>query len=151
MNKLMREVLENQSMGVLSTSSENQPHCSLMAYILDEQLTALYLVTHKDTRKFTNIRTNPKVSLMIDTRLTDGNDNREKLKALTITGKAQLVSDASLSKRVIARFGERHPHLQEFAQAESAVVMKIKFLELQLLEGATNGTYVTCNEPGGEK
>ena len=82
MLETMKEVMRSQDMCVLATVSGDKPHCSLMAYVTDEDCRTIYMITHRHTAKYRNLTANPCLSLLIDTRLIDTGENRQKAKAL---------------------------------------------------------------------
>jgi general stress protein 26 len=45
----MKTLLKQQNMCVLATVGNRNPHCSLMAYVTNEQGDEIYLVTHKNS------------------------------------------------------------------------------------------------------
>ena len=79
----MKALAREQNTCVLATVGGQKPHCSLMAYVTDENCTEMYMVTHKNTNKYKNLIENPSVSLLIDTREISP---RTKAKALTVEG-----------------------------------------------------------------
>ena len=82
----MKALVRQNDICVLATASQNQPHCSLMAYTTDDECREIYMVTKKLTRKYRNLMENPSVSLLIDTRSEDPGSDRLKAKALTVEG-----------------------------------------------------------------
>lgn len=137
----MMAVLRGQDICVLATASENAPHCSLMAYILDEQRRRIYMVTHKETKKYANLLANPTVSLLVDTRLAGEKVAREKVQALTVNGVFSPIEEAGEAEPLRERFIKKHPHLHDFAKNEKAVVFQVELQSLQLLNGATDASY----------
>lgn len=140
------KVLKNEDMCVLATASDGVPHCSLMAYITDEECRTIYMITHDDTRKYANMRSNPLVSLLIDTRRQkEAAAAREDICALTINGRFEKVEDKDYS-RLRRQFIERHVHLRDFAEDDRAVVFRIVFESFQLFRGALDAVYKTIAE-----
>lgn len=142
----MMEVLRSQDMCVLATVSDNTPHCSLMAYITDESCRKIYMITHKKTKKYTNLLTNPAVSLLIDTRLSEKSQPREKVKALNANGIFALLENSGEIETLRKRFIDAHPHLRDFAMHQSAALFVVELQSLQLLNGATDASSVVLNE-----
>lgn len=141
----MMNVLAAQDMCVLATVNGEVPHCSLMAYITDERHRKVYMITHKNTKKYANLIANPAVCLLIDTRLSAKHSSREKVQALTINGIFEPVEQqetAALSDRFI----EAHPHLRDFAMDDDAQVFAVKLQALQLLRDATDASYESLEE-----
>jgi general stress protein 26 len=64
----MRAIVRGNDLCVLATVSEGRPHCSLMSYISDEEGREIYMISHKQTKKYLNLMENPAISLLIDTR-----------------------------------------------------------------------------------
>jgi nitroimidazol reductase NimA-like FMN-containing flavoprotein (pyridoxamine 5'-phosphate oxidase superfamily) len=64
----MKALVKRKDICVLATVSENNPHCSLMAYVTDNDCREIYMVTNRQSTKFRNLSANPLVSLLIDTR-----------------------------------------------------------------------------------
>jgi nitroimidazol reductase NimA-like FMN-containing flavoprotein (pyridoxamine 5'-phosphate oxidase superfamily) len=139
----MQELIRSQDMCVLATVAENRPHCSLMAYVTDDHCREIYMVTHRNTAKFRNATENPSVSLLIDTRLEDKGDRRERARALTVSGRFERIENPERREAIRARLLERHAHLREFAAHPEAVVFAVKMLALQLLDGITDSYYET--------
>ena len=59
MQEIMKEIIRGEDIGVLATTGDTEPHCSLMAYIVDSSCSCLYFVTHKNTKKYQNLLQNP--------------------------------------------------------------------------------------------
>jgi nitroimidazol reductase NimA-like FMN-containing flavoprotein (pyridoxamine 5'-phosphate oxidase superfamily) len=141
----MKALIRAKDICVLATAAENVPHCSLMAYTTDGDVREIYLVTHRNTRKYRNLVANPAVSLLIDTREEDAGERRPGTRALTVSGSFQPITDDRRKALVRARLLERHPHLQTFIEHPAAEVIAIRIHSLQLLEGVTQSTYEELN------
>lgn len=139
----MKDIMRSQDMCVLATVSGNKPHCSLMAYLTDEECRTIYMITHKHTTKYRNLTANPFLSLLIDTRLTDIGEGRQKGKALTVNGVFERIADSNKRFNILAKFLEKHVHLKEFAAHPDAEVLAVKIQTLQLLDGVTNAYFET--------
>ena len=139
----MKELIRSQNMCVLATVAENRPHCSLMAYVADDHCREIYMVTHRDTAKFRNAIENPNVSLLIDTRLEDEGERRQRARALTVSGLFERIENHERREAIRARLLERHAHLRDFAAHPEAEVFAVKILALQLLDGITDSYYET--------
>ena len=139
----MKDIMRSQDMCVLATASENKPHCSLMAYLTDEECETIYMITHKNTTKYRNLRANPALSLLIDTRLVDRGKNRQRAKALTVNGVMEMIEDSDERFNILAKFSKRHLHLKEFASHPDAEVLAVRIHSLQLLDGVTDAYFET--------
>jgi nitroimidazol reductase NimA-like FMN-containing flavoprotein (pyridoxamine 5'-phosphate oxidase superfamily) len=136
----MKRMLKEKDICVLATVSGSQPHCSLMAYMADDDGREIYMVTLRDTKKYKNLTQNPAVSLLIDTREDDVGPQRSRAKALTVNGKFQTV-DREKQVRIRARILRRHPQLQEIFAKSEAEIFAVRIESFQLLEGATDSYF----------
>jgi len=138
----MKALVRKKDICVLATSANNKPHCSLMAYVTNEQCDEIYMVTDKRSRKFSNLRENPAASLLIDTRDEDTGPALLRGKALTVTGCFQEVDEEK--KDVVQRELLRtHPHLSELISQPDATVFSVKAESFLLLEGVTKSYFET--------
>ncbi len=137
----MKDIMRSQDMCVLATASENKPHCSLMAYLTDEECRTIYMITHKHSTKYRNLTANPALSLLIDTRLIDRGENRQKAKALTVNGVIERIEDSDKRFNILAKFLERHVHFKRFASHPDAEVIAVRIQSLQLLDGVTDAYF----------
>ena len=140
---IMKTLVREKDICVLATASDNKPHCSLMAYVTNSQCTAIYMVTHKDSKKYRNLTANPWVSLLIDTRHEDMSSARIKTRALTVSGIFQPIPDTDQKKHVRAKLLEKHPHMEQFATHRDAEVFSIRIESFLLLEGPTKAHFET--------
>lgn len=139
----MKDVIRSQDMCVLATVKGNKPHCSLMAYVTDEECRTIYMITHKNTAKYRNLTANPSLSLLIDTRLMDRGEDRQRAKALTVNGVFERIENSDKRFNILAKFLKNHVHLREFASHPDAEVLAVRIQSLQLLDGVTDAYYET--------
>jgi nitroimidazol reductase NimA-like FMN-containing flavoprotein (pyridoxamine 5'-phosphate oxidase superfamily) len=139
----MKDVIRSQDMCVLATVSGSKPHCSLMAYVTDDDCRNIYMITLKHTTKYQNLTANPSACLLIDTRLSDRSEQRREAKALTVNGAFERIKDPNKLLSMQAKFSQRHVHLKEFASQPDAEVFAVKIHSLQLLKGATDAYFET--------
>ena len=128
----MKDIVKANDLCVLATVSEGEPHCSLMFYISDEEEYEIYLISHKQTKKYANLMENPTVSLLIDTREEEIGQRRVYIKALTVRGEFQTIKDPDKKDIVRVKFLERHPHLTDFLNDPGAEIFSIKIKSFQL-------------------
>ena len=128
----MKALATQKNICVLATVAGRKPHCSLMAYVTDENCTELYMVTHKNTRKFKNLMENQFVSLLIDTRETSP---RLKAKALTIAGECTVIEGEKKRQKVRSTLLAVHPQLSEFINHSEAKILCVRIHSFLLLDG----------------
>lgn len=89
----LRHLLETQKYAVLATDNHGQPYTSLMAYSITDDLRAFILMTERGRLKYENLRSNPRVAIMIDNRENLGSDLNATI-AVTSLGIAEEISSA---------------------------------------------------------
>jgi nitroimidazol reductase NimA-like FMN-containing flavoprotein (pyridoxamine 5'-phosphate oxidase superfamily) len=139
----MKDLVRSQDVCVLATVSGDQPHCSLMSYAVDDDCREMYMVTFKQTKKYRNLKDNPAVSLLVDTRAEDYGEKRHQARALTVNGLFEEVNDQKKRDMIRALLLKRHPHLNVLAEAPDAEFFTVRIKSLQLLEGVEEASYVT--------
>lgn len=139
----MKALVREKDMCVLATVSNNRPHCSLMAYVANDACTEIYMVTFKDTKKYRNLRENPWVSLLIDTREEDLGSRRPQAKAITVTGVFEQIGDDNMRHQIREALMRRHAQLEGFADHPDAEVFSIRIHSFLLLDGLTNSCFET--------
>lgn len=149
MLKKMQTILRSNDICVLATVAGDIPHCSLMAYAVDEVCRELYMVTHKTTKKYQNLLHNSAVSLLIDTREAEPPAVRPKIKALTVNGRYRQVEQAEEREQFLGRILQRHPYLESFAAHPDAEVVCIRIESLYLLDGVTASYFESLG--GGDR
>lgn len=120
----IRSLLSSQRLGVLCTSGETGPHASLVAFAARQDLTQLFFVTPRNTRKFANLRVDPRVALLVDGRSNREEDFRNAV-AVTARGVAEEAGGAARS-RLLKPYLARHPRLTEFARAPTSALLRIR-------------------------
>jgi len=145
MHQKIKELIENNNVCVLATVAGAAPHCSLMSYAAAEDGREIYMITHKNTKKYNNLEGNPGVSLLIDSRETDRGEDRQRAKALTVTGVYEKVKDEAKSGEIRRRLLERHPHLKDFIDDPQGQFILIRVKAFQLLEGVADAYYEQVN------
>lgn len=133
----IKAIVKQQRTCVLATIAGNKPYCSLMAYATDNKCEQIYMVTHKNTRKYDNLMKNPAVSLMVDTR-----EAKPQGQALTVEGSFYRIDNKNKQKQVRSRLLQIHPHLKEFLDHPEAELIGIKIHSFLLLSGLTDAHFI---------
>jgi nitroimidazol reductase NimA-like FMN-containing flavoprotein (pyridoxamine 5'-phosphate oxidase superfamily) len=137
----MKQLARKKDICVLATASGGMPHCSLMAYVIDDGCREMYMATFKNTTKFKNLMENPDVSLLIDTREEHSGRLRPEAKAMTVDGTFQEIEDENKKNRIRGELLDRHPHLRQFLAHPDAEVFCIKIRSFLLLDGLTDAHF----------
>jgi len=141
----MRDIVKKNDLCVLATVSEGKPHCSLMSYVSDEGGREIYLISHRQTKKYFNLMENPTVSLLIDTREEEKGQRRIDIKALTVIGEFQTIKDQTKKSLIHAKFVKTHPHLSDLLNDPVAEIFCIKIRSFQLLDGVKDAFFETID------
>jgi nitroimidazol reductase NimA-like FMN-containing flavoprotein (pyridoxamine 5'-phosphate oxidase superfamily) len=121
----LMELFAQQQFAVLATCEvDGGPYASLMAFAVTGDLRQILMVTGRSTRKYANLRAEPRVSLLIDSRSHQRADIHEAV-AVTVLGEAQEVADDE-RRPLLAAFLARHPHLEEFARSPSVALFRVR-------------------------
>ena len=137
----MKDIVKANDLCVLATVSEGKPHCSLMTYITDDECSEIFMISHKQTKKYGNLTANPIVSLLIDTREEERGKRRVDVKALTVTGEFQVIKDQTEKSFMHAKFLKTHPYLTDLLNDPGAEIFSIKIKSFQLLDGVKDAFF----------
>jgi general stress protein 26 len=141
----MKDIVKGNDLCVLATVSEGKPHCSLMSYITDDECSEIYMISHKQTKKYANLTANPIVSLLIDTREEERGQRRMDIRALTVIGEFQTIKDQTKKSLIHAKFLKTYPHLTDFLNDPGAEIFSVKIKSFQLLAGVKDAFFETID------
>jgi len=117
-------LLDSQKLAVLSTRTpEGHPYVSLVAFASAADLKCILFVTPATTRKYANLRADPRVALLIDSRSNQDADIHHAM-AVTALGSAQIV-EKDQARGFLDRYLAKHPHLEEFAKAPTSAWIRV--------------------------
>lgn len=133
----VRRLLRTENLGVLATVGEGQPLCSLMTFAATEDMRRIIFATRRDTAKFRNLLENPRVSMLIDSRVRAGEDFTRTV-AITITGEATETA-GRLRDELAHVLLEKHPHLRDFVSAGESAVVAVEVERCYLVSGFCTG------------
>jgi nitroimidazol reductase NimA-like FMN-containing flavoprotein (pyridoxamine 5'-phosphate oxidase superfamily) len=138
----LNDLFRRQNLGVLATVSDtSEPYVSLVAFAAVEGLGRLLFLTSRATRKFRNMLSCSRVSMLIDNRTNQASDFDNAL-AVTVIGRAAELEGPE-QPDLLRFFLDKHPELQTFALEPSSALMAIvveryllvsRFQEVQQLE-----------------
>jgi general stress protein 26 len=126
--QLQREIAElllSQKLAVLATQSpEGSAYASLIAFTATDELQKIVFATPKATRKFANIKHNPKVSLLIDDRSNNEKDFHDA-QAITVLGVVDRIADDVSQDELASLYLSKHPYLEDFLRSPSTAFIII--------------------------
>lgn len=121
---VLKGLLTSQLQTVLATQAQNQPYTSLMAFVVTEDFKRLLIATYRNTHKYRNLTSNPKVALLIDNRTGHMQDHYRSI-AVTATGCAREVDPTEIDSW-LALYLAKHPNLKEFVMSSDCVHMEVQ-------------------------
>ena len=140
----MKALASEINICVLATVAGRKPHCSLMAYVTDENCEEIYMVTHRNTHKYKNLMENPSVSILIDTRDISP---RAEAKALTVEGVYAAIKNEEKRAKIQAKLLAVHPHLAEFINHPETEILCVKIESFLLLSGLQEAHFESIAHP----
>ena len=121
----IKSLCESQSFAVLATQGKEMTNASLISFALSCDLKYMVFATPIHTAKFDFISAQENVSVLIDDRSLQ-QDRINEISALTMIGKARVLTD----EKEISKWSEllmgKHPNLKVFVQAETTSIVLIQ-------------------------
>ena len=127
------ELLLSQKLAVLSSQTpEGSSYSSLIAFAATDDLQQIVLATPRATRKFANIKYNPKVSLLVDNRSNKEQDFHDA-KAVTVMGIVDEINLDPSHNDLASLYLQKHPYLDDFLHSPSTVFLLISVYRYYLV------------------
>ncbi|HOS95256.1 MAG TPA: pyridoxamine 5'-phosphate oxidase family protein [Armatimonadota bacterium] len=117
-------LLSSQRLGVLATQDGGQPHTGLVAFATVPDLSSLVFATDRDTRKYRNLKADPRASMLVDNRENLPADLRHAV-SVTANGTCGELAGADRA-RELDRLLTRHPSLAAFLGGASTAVFLLE-------------------------
>jgi nitroimidazol reductase NimA-like FMN-containing flavoprotein (pyridoxamine 5'-phosphate oxidase superfamily) len=122
--QILNELFISQKLAVLGTHQAGQPYGSLVAFAATSDLRNLVFATTRATRKFANLRSDPRVSMVLDNRSNRVADFRKAV-AATALGRAGEVRGKEREK-LAGLYLVKHPHLKDFLNSPTCALVKMR-------------------------
>ncbi|MFO7859785.1 MAG: pyridoxamine 5'-phosphate oxidase family protein [Desulfosalsimonas sp.] len=117
---------------VMATAADNKPYCSLMAYVVNDDYTRIFMGTRRNTRKYQNLAENPLVSLLMDSR------DQHQPQALTIEGVIEEIDQKPEKDQIREALVSRHPELKSLLDSPDAAIISVRVKSVVFLNGLTD-------------
>jgi nitroimidazol reductase NimA-like FMN-containing flavoprotein (pyridoxamine 5'-phosphate oxidase superfamily) len=124
LKRLLKDLFSSQPLAVLATQSNGQPYGNLVAFVATEDLRSLLFATARGTRKFANIKTDPQVAMVMDSR-TNQKADFEKAVAVTATGVVEEIGDIERDP-LLKLYLSKHPHLKKFVTSPTCALLRVE-------------------------
>ena len=136
----LKTLFISQKLGVLATQQKKNPYTSLVAFAFSGDMKQIVFATHRETRKFANIISNPCVSFFIDNRSNRVIDFRKAI-GVTVLGSVRQIHKNKNSK-LMKLYLNKHPHLDSFLDSQSCAFLCIDVKSFYVVEKFQNVTEV---------
>ena len=127
-------LLNTVGFAVLATENAGQPHTSLIAITPFDEGQRLVFATYRNTRKFTNLMQNQRVSVLMDGRHHEGSSGTPDGFILSAVGRVQEINAVTHSHLLSAHL-QKHPDLATFTQAPDCVLLEVVVEAYQVVRG----------------
>ena len=120
----VRSLFTHQNLAVLATNSDGQPYTSLVAFVGQDDLKDIYFATPRTTRKYKNLKSEPRVALLINSSMNKPSDFHQAV-AVTATGTVMDIPDSQRAS-LLKAYLTRHPHLKDFIEAPTTALVRVR-------------------------
>lgn len=130
--KILEELFRTQRFAVLATAQAGEPYASLVAFAVTPDLKGVLFATPQATRKYGNLRSDPRIAMLIDSRANSVADFHAAV-AVTVLGRATELAGAD-RKALLDVYLECHPSLREFAHAPTTSLFRVSVKRYVLVD-----------------
>jgi nitroimidazol reductase NimA-like FMN-containing flavoprotein (pyridoxamine 5'-phosphate oxidase superfamily) len=123
LKRLLKDLFSSQPLAVLATQSDGQPYGNLVAFAATEDLGGLLFATARGTRKFANIRKDPRVAMVMDNR-TNQRVDFQRAVAVTATGIVKEIA-GSEKNQLLKVYLSKYPHLNRFVTSPRCTLLRV--------------------------
>ncbi len=132
----LRRLFESQKLAVVATQTGNQPYASLVAFVATADLRHLFFITPKTTRKFSNLTSDSRLAVLVNSSVNQESDFHEAI-SITVTGVAEEIKDPERAD-VLKLYLSKHPYLEDFARSPSCALVKVSASSYYLVRNFQN-------------
>ncbi len=132
----LRNLFESQKLAVLATQTGGQPYASLVAFVATDDLRHIFFVTARTTRKFSNLTSDSRVAVLINSSINQESDFHDAV-AITVTGIAEEVMDPE-RQDILKLYLSKHPYLEDFAKSPSCALVRVAARSYYMVQNFQN-------------
>lgn len=121
---IVRSLLSSQLLAVLGTSGRNGAHSSLVAFASTRNLKHIFFATARATRKYANLKRDPRVSILLDNRTNASGDFRSAV-AATVSGRASELR-GSAKTTGLRLLSAKHKALKDFVSDNDSALFRVR-------------------------
>ena len=120
----LKELLSSQLFCVLATQDRGQPYGNLVAFVATDDLSGLVFATSRGTRKYSNMASDPRVAMVMDSRSNQQSDIRDGVVATALGTVEEVEGDDR--ETLVGLYVAKHPHLEEFVSSPECALLRVK-------------------------
>ncbi len=138
LREVLRDLFQKQKFAVLATGGGDELRTNLIAFAVTDDLRYFIFTTPRETRKYSNMRKNARISLFVDNRSNEQSDTQEAI-GVTVSGIAEM---ENVSDDMRELYLSKHPHLSEFALSSSNVLIRARVQQYDIVRGIHHVTSI---------
>ena len=132
----LRNLFESQRLAVVATQNGGQPYASLVAFVATDDLRHLFFVTGRTTRKFSNMLSDSRVAVLVNSSVNQESDFHEAI-SITATGIAEEIKDPE-RRDILKLYLSKHPYLEDFARSPSCALIRVTARSYYMVQNFQN-------------
>ena len=134
--KRLRTLFETHKLAVVATQTGGQPYASLVAYVASDDLRHIFFVTARTTRKFSNLISDSRVAVLINSSTNQESDFHEAV-SITLTGSAEEIKDPQ-RQDILKLYLSKHPYLEDFAKSPTCALIRVAARSYYMVQNFQN-------------
>lgn len=138
------ELFNSQKLAALSTQKGGQPYASLVAFYATEDLKDLFFVTPKTTRKFSNLKADSRVAILINSSTNQSVDFHRAVSVTVVGHAAEVVG--SERQPIFEQYLKKHPHLEDFVRSPSCALIRVSAKSYFMVQNFQNVMELHLNQ-----
>lgn len=121
----IKKLLDEAFSSVLATQMDDQPYANLVAILPYQECRSIIFATPRTTKKYANLKKQPKASILADNRLNNASDFADS-NCCTACGQASEIINETELQEVRPTFIARHPMLKDFINNPDTAIFVLK-------------------------
>ena len=134
--KRLRHLFASQKLAIVATQTGGQPYASLVAFVATDDLRHIFFVTARTTRKFSNLTTDPRVAVLVNSSTNQESDFHDAI-SITVTGTAEEIGGLEREK-ILTLYLSKHPYLEDFARSPSCALIQVVTQSFYMVQNFQN-------------
>ncbi|MGD9055146.1 MAG: pyridoxamine 5'-phosphate oxidase family protein [Desulfobacterales bacterium] len=132
----VRKLFESQKLAVVATQTGGQPYASLVAFVATDDLRHIFFVTARTTRKFSNLTSDSRVAVLINSSVNQESDFHDAI-SITVTGNAEEIKDSE-RQSILELYLSKHPYLEDFVRSPSCALIRVTARSFYMVQNFQN-------------